>query len=220
MLTSRNGAAADAACDRDAVAGPDQVAAAAAPTRSSRGVTGSSRTGGCRLRAAARSAAGSTAVRLRSGIWVANLHASGRAAGAARRDRAAERRCAGPASGRSMLGGDFNIARPGLDGLSHAGGATWTRSSSAGLERRTVRRSSRPRHAVRPRRRSRSVSDERGALPGLGAASGAQPEAAQHQQRLLPERAARRAGSRAGWRRRRQVVEAAHPQQQSCWSSQ
>ena len=67
-------------------------------------------------------------VRLASGIWVANLHASTRGAAGEAQTRAESRRAAGTALGWAggaplVLGGDFNLrGEPELPGLRHAAG--------------------------------------------------------------------------------------------------
>jgi endonuclease/exonuclease/phosphatase family metal-dependent hydrolase len=62
-------------------------------------------------------------VRLGSGIWVANLHASAHPGSAIRDGRLAAATALDWAEGEPLaLGGDFNVSAPSLDGLEHAGG--------------------------------------------------------------------------------------------------
>lgn len=64
------------------------------------------------------------AVRLASGIWLVNLHATAHDADAAARDgrRAAAAAARWAGDGPVILGGDFNLRTVALDGLRHAGG--------------------------------------------------------------------------------------------------
>ena len=59
-------------------------------------------------------------VRLDDGLWVGNLHASGRDVGEVR--RAADAILGWGAGGPAILGGDFNLRRPELPGFATAGG--------------------------------------------------------------------------------------------------
>jgi endonuclease/exonuclease/phosphatase family metal-dependent hydrolase len=66
------------------------------------------------------------AVRLDDGLWVGNLHTSGRGAAEPMRAAAALRTWAGSAPAAQntplVLGGDFNLETLRLDGYEHAGG--------------------------------------------------------------------------------------------------
>jgi endonuclease/exonuclease/phosphatase (EEP) superfamily protein YafD len=76
------------------------------------------------------------AVRLESGVWVANLHATAHNDPAARRDveRARAQALAWAAGAPLVLGGDFNLPTLSLPGLRHAGGHDVDHVFATGLE--------------------------------------------------------------------------------------
>jgi endonuclease/exonuclease/phosphatase family metal-dependent hydrolase len=80
------------------------------------------------------------AVRLASGVWIANLHATAHSTRAAQRDSATAGATVTGWAGAApcILGGDFNLRRLTLDGFTHAGGHDVDHVFVRGLEPRGV----------------------------------------------------------------------------------
>jgi endonuclease/exonuclease/phosphatase family metal-dependent hydrolase len=77
------------------------------------------------------------AVRLASGVWVGNVHLSGRDRPAARQARRAGAALLGWAAGApAVLGGDFNLLAPAVSGLGYAGGCYVDYILAAGMSAR------------------------------------------------------------------------------------
>ena len=106
-------------------------------------------------------------VRLESGVWVVNLHASTRGAAGEPQTRAESLQAAGTALGWAggaplVLGGDFNLrGTPELPGLRHVAGHYVDHVYVSRIERGRARRGARPRNAVRPRARGRRPGSRR-----------------------------------------------------------